>query len=94
MKIFFAFFLAAFFLQVHSLSAKDNDSIYFFRSEKVYEPLEAGILEARIGFQKYTNTDYLKLDIGASLDVVLQSSVTRFFRRGQTSSLFQIFELN
>ncbi len=82
MKIFFAFFLAVFFLQAHSLSAKDNDSIYFFRSEKVYEPLEAGILEARIGFQKYTNTDYLKLNIGASLDVVAMKSGDKIFSVG------------
>jgi len=82
LKIFFAFFLAVFFLQAHSLSAKDNDSIYFFRSEKVYEPLEAGILEARIGFQKYTNTDYLKLDIGASLDVVAVKSGNKIISAG------------
>lgn len=46
-----------------------SDSLFFFRSEAVYRPLEAGILESRLGFQKYTNTENLKLDIGASVDV-------------------------
>lgn len=82
MKILLVFIFAAFFLQAPSLLAKDNDSVFFFRSEKVYEPLEAGILEARIGFQKYTNTDYLKLDIGASLDVVALKSGDKIFSAG------------
>jgi hypothetical protein len=82
LKILLVFIFAAFFLQAPSLLAKDNDSVFFFRSEKVYEPLEAGILEARIGFQKYTNTDYLKLDIGASLDVVALKSGDKIFSAG------------
>lgn len=82
MKILLVFIFAAFFLQAPSLLAKDNDSVFFFRSEKVYEPLEAGILEARIGFQKYTNTDYLKLDIGASLDIVALKSGEKIFSAG------------
>lgn len=49
--------------------AKPGDSTYFFSADRLYKPLEAGILEARIGFQKYTNSENLKLDIGASVDI-------------------------
>ena len=82
MKILPIFILAAFILHAPSLLANDNDSVFFFRSEKVYEPLEAGTLESRIGFQKYTNTDYLKLDIGASLDIVALKSGDKIFSAG------------
>ncbi len=51
-------------------SAVLKDSIDFVSLQRVYEPLEAGILESRMGFQKYTNIDNLKLDIGASIDIV------------------------
>ncbi len=47
-----------------------KDSLDFLSLQKVYEPLEAGIMEARMGFQKYTNIDNLKLDIGASIDII------------------------
>jgi hypothetical protein len=59
-----------------------SDSIDFFRSERVYRPIEAGILEARTGFQKYTNTDYLKLDIGVSIDVVSLISGNHIYSAG------------
>lgn len=46
-----------------------GDSVFFFSSDKVYTPLESGVLESRIGFQKYTNSKFLELDIGASADI-------------------------
>ena len=65
-SIFFLFILSFNFAE----SAVQKDSIDFLALQNVYEPLEAGILEARIGFQKYSNIDNLKLDIGASIDIV------------------------
>ncbi|MBX7042555.1 MAG: DUF1207 domain-containing protein [Ignavibacteria bacterium] len=59
-----------------------SDSVFFFSSEKVYTPLEAGVLESRIGFQKYTNSKFLELDIGASADIAGVKSGNSIYSAG------------
>lgn len=47
-----------------------NDSLYFFTSNLVFVPTESSILEPRMGVTKFTNNQYLILNIGAALDLI------------------------
>ena len=47
-----------------------DESLYFISLDRVFIPTESSIIEARTGVTKYTNTDLLELDIGATIDIV------------------------
>lgn len=49
-------------------SSKSN--FFFFETDNVFKPLNASIIESRVGIAKNTTDDYLKLDIGTSLDII------------------------
>ncbi len=51
-------------------SVQKKDSLYFFTSNTLYVPIEAGIIEAKNGVTKFTDSKYLTLNIGASFDLV------------------------
>ncbi|MBP9191599.1 MAG: DUF1207 domain-containing protein [Ignavibacteria bacterium] len=48
----------------------EKDSVYFFETNNLYVPVEAGIIEAKNGATKFLNNDYLTLNIGAAFDLV------------------------
>lgn len=48
----------------------ENDSLYFFETNNLYVPVEAGIIEAKNGVTKFLNNDYLILNIGAAFDLI------------------------
>ncbi len=68
-NVYLPAFILFLFVLIRPVQTPAQDSTYFFSADKVFHPIEAGIYESRIGFQKYTNNDYLKLDIGATFDV-------------------------
>lgn len=47
-----------------------SDSLYFFTSDRIFVPTEASVTEARIGVTKYTDSKFLELNIGATVDVI------------------------
>jgi len=47
-----------------------SDSLYFFNSDRIFVPTEASVIEARVGVTKYTDSKFLELDIGATIDVI------------------------
>lgn len=51
-------------------TANSQSEIYFFPSEKNFTPLRASIFESRIGATKDLNADNLRLDIGASAEIM------------------------
>jgi len=64
----FVFFLSL-FLNTSSYPQEES-GLYFFSSNKVFEPTRASVFEPRIGFLKNTNNKYLRLDIGAGFDIL------------------------
>ncbi|MEO8665443.1 MAG: DUF1207 domain-containing protein [Ignavibacteria bacterium] len=50
--------------------SSSKDSIYFFTTDLVFTPTESGVFESRIGATKFTDKKNLKLDIGASFDLI------------------------
>ena len=64
----FVFFLSL-VLNTSSYSQEEN-GLYFFSTNKVFEPTRASVFEPRVGFLKNTNNKYLRLDIGAGIDLV------------------------
>lgn len=49
-------------------SSKNN--FFFFETDNLFKPLNASVIESRVGISKNTSDDYLKLDIGTSLDII------------------------
>lgn len=47
-----------------------KSTFFFFETDNVFKPLNASIIESRVGVSKNISDDYLKLDIGTSLDIV------------------------
>lgn len=47
-----------------------GDSLYFFNSNLLFIPTEASIFESKNGVTKYFDTKNLKLDIGATIDLI------------------------
>lgn len=70
------FFLSQIFIQ--NIFSK-QDSIYFFTSNQLFVPTKSSIFESRIGVTKFIDKKYLKLDIGASFDLIgLKSNKTSY----------------
>jgi hypothetical protein len=68
-SIFYSILLV--FISTYSYSQdSSNSSFFFFETDNVYKPLNASVIESRVGVTKNTTDDYLKLDIGTSLDIV------------------------
>jgi hypothetical protein len=59
--------LLLFFILPLNLFSQDY---YFFPSDKTFNPVSAGIFESRIGAIKFSGKDELRLDIGASPDIL------------------------
>lgn len=51
-------------------SASSQNELFFFQTEKNFTPIRASIFESRIGFIKELNDGNLRLDIGASAEIV------------------------
>lgn len=52
------------------ISFAAGDSLYFFNSNLLFRPTETSILEAKNGVTKFTDKKNLKLDIGATIDLI------------------------
>lgn len=61
------FILHSVFIQI---ALSKNDSLYFFSTNLVFVPTESSILEPRMGVTKFTNSQYLTLNIGAAMDLL------------------------
>jgi hypothetical protein len=61
--------LALFSFIINSDAYSQNE-VYFIRTNEVFRPIQASIFESKIGISSNTNDDNLKLDIGASADIV------------------------
>lgn len=48
----------------------NKDSLFFFTSNLVFVPTESSVFESRIGVTKFTDKKILKLDIGATIDLI------------------------
>ena len=46
-----------------------KDSLYFFNSDLLFNPVEAAVFESKNGVIKFTDTKNLRLDIGATMDI-------------------------
>lgn len=56
---------------LHDTEAKiRKDSLYFFNSALLFKPVESSIFESKNGVTKFTDTKNLRLDIGATMDIV------------------------
>ncbi|MBV6477541.1 MAG: hypothetical protein HGGPFJEG_00280 [Ignavibacteria bacterium] len=53
-----------------AIPAEGGDSLYFFNSNLLFIPTEASIFESKNGVTKYFDTKNLKLDIGATIDLI------------------------
>lgn len=69
LKIFKGLFLAGLtlFLFLQKISAQE---IYFIHSSELYKPIQASIFESKIGVSSNINNENVKLDIGASVDLI------------------------
>lgn len=67
-KIIFLFLLLLSSL-CYSQSYREKDSLYFLTSDLLFVPLKSSIIESKMGFTKFIDKKYLKLDIGASFDL-------------------------
>lgn len=47
-----------------------QSEVYFVRTNEIFRPIQASVFESKIGISSNTNDDNLKLDIGASADIV------------------------
>ncbi|MEP7145915.1 MAG: DUF1207 domain-containing protein [bacterium] len=60
----------------------NKDSLFFFSSNLLFVPTESSIFESRIGVTKFTDKKYLKLDIGATIDLIGYKEVQNTFSLG------------
>lgn len=69
LKIFKGLFLAglALFLFSQNISAQE---IYSINSSELYKPIQASVFESKIGVSSNINDENVKLDIGASVDLI------------------------
>lgn len=47
-----------------------SDSLYFFESNLLFNPVEASVFESKNGVTKFTDKKNLRLDIGATIDLI------------------------
>ena len=47
-----------------------SQEVYFIHSNEIFRPVQASIFESKIGISANTNGENLKLDIGASVDII------------------------
>ncbi|MBM4158281.1 MAG: hypothetical protein FJ216_05810 [Ignavibacteria bacterium] len=64
------FFIFALIFAVSSKSIAKKDSIYFFSFDNLFKPVRASVIEAKNGFFKDLNKNYLYANIGISADVI------------------------
>jgi len=62
--------ILAFFISSLLINSIYSQSLYFFSTEKVFEPTRASVFEPRIGFIKNINDKNLRLDIGVGIDLI------------------------
>ena len=66
--VILVFFISSVF-NVHSIYSQ-HTGIYFFSTEKVFEPTRASVFEPRVGFLKNVTDKNLRLDIGIGIDLI------------------------
>jgi hypothetical protein len=69
-KIIITVFFFSFFVGINSIRAQGIDNPYFFSTDKVFVPTRSSVFEPRVGFVKNINNKYLRLDIGAGIDLI------------------------
>ena len=68
-RIVILIFFISLLFNVHSIYSQQT-GIYFFSTEKVFEPTRASVFEPRVGFLKNVNDKNLRLDIGIGIDLI------------------------
>ncbi len=68
-RIVIIIFFISLFFNIHSIYSQ-HTGIYFFSTERVFEPTRANIFEPRVGFLKNVNDKNLRLDIGLGIDLI------------------------
>jgi hypothetical protein len=62
------------FIFLPAILFSQEKGLYFFPSLKIFNPVNAAVFESRVGATKFISKDDLKLDIGASADIIGFSS--------------------
>ncbi|MBL7129216.1 MAG: DUF1207 domain-containing protein [Ignavibacteria bacterium] len=66
--VILAFFISSLF--INSIYSQNTSTLYFFSTERVFEPTRASVFEPRVGFLKNVNDKNLRLDIGVGIDLI------------------------
>lgn len=69
LKIFKGLFLSGLTLFLFSQKVSAQE-VYFIHSSELYRPIQASIFESKIGVSSNINNENVKLDIGASVDLI------------------------